>query len=97
MHGLDVHRGTAEIERLDQRQHLTDGDGAGRGRRRAADIETAIEHADRLAQFGAIVCEVFGGELAWPARIVLHGGGDVSGDGALIEGGRSLSRDRFKG
>ena len=39
MHGLDFHRGLAEIERLDQGEHLTDGDGPGRGRCRAADME----------------------------------------------------------
>ena len=55
MHGLDVHRVLAEIEGLDQREHLPDGDGAGGGRRRAADIEAAIEHADRLSQLGAII------------------------------------------
>ena len=59
-------RVAAEIERLDQRQHLADGDGAGGGRRRAADIEAAIEHADRLAHLGAIVGEVSAVSLPGP-------------------------------
>ena len=58
MHGLDGERVAAEIERLDQRKHLADGDRAGGGRRRAADVEAAIENADRLAQLGAVMRKI---------------------------------------
>ena len=51
----------------------------------AADMEFTVEHADRLAQFSAIFGEIFGGELACTARIVLHRGSDIAGDAALIE------------
>ena len=96
MHRFDRHRHLAEIEGLDQPEHLADGDGARGGRRRAANVKAAIEHADGLAQLGAIVGEILGSELARPSRIVLHGGGDVASDWASVEGGRSVASDDFE-
>ena len=97
MHGLDGERVAAEIERLDQRKHLADGHRAGGRRGGAAHVEAAIKNADRLAQLGAVVRKILRRERARPARIALHGGGDVAGDAALIEGGGTVSGDRLEG
>jgi len=40
--------------------------------------------------------EVLRRELAWTARVALHGGRDVAGDAALIEGGGTVSGDRLE-
>ncbi len=97
MDGKRAERRRAEIEWLDQPEHLADGDGAGGGGRRAAHLEAAIRDADRIAQLGAVGCEVFGRERAGPARIVLHGLGDVLGDGACVEGRRAGLGDGIEG
>ena len=73
MRGARAKRRWAEMERLDDAEHLRHGDAAGGRWPHAANLMRAIGHADRLALDGAIARQILRGELARLARIALHG------------------------
>ena len=96
MRGARAKRRWAEMERLDDAEHLRHGDAAGGGRAHAANLMRAIGNADRLALDGAIARQILSGELAGLARIALHGAGDVFGDVARVEGRGSVAGNRLE-
>ena len=97
MRGARAERCRAEIEWLDDAEHLRHGNAAGGRRPHAADLVRAIGRADRFALDGAIGRDVLSGELARLARIVLHRAGDVFGDVALIESLGAVAGNRLEG
>src|SRR5262249_16823153 len=73
VHRFHGERLIAEIERLDERKHLTQGHCARRGGSCAADFVSPIQKAHRIAQLGAVLREILCRERARTARIVLRG------------------------
>ncbi len=97
MGGPRAERRRAEVERLDEGERLGHGDAARGGWPHAADPVEAIGDADGLALLGAVGGQIRDGELANAARIVLHRGGDIAGDVAIVKRLGPLACDRREG
>ena len=83
-----------EVEFRQDAEDLADGERAGGGWSHAADVETTIGRADRLAIPGLVVRKVLERQLAGIVGMALHGRDDCLGDRSLVEGIRAFGADR---
>ncbi len=85
-----------EVEAGELAEDLAHGEGSGRGRTHAADLEAAIVEADGRALDHLVGGEIGEGEQAG-IGLGAHRGDDVAGDGALVERCAAVFGDQAQG